>query len=284
MLLRLFFLLLISSSLAAQDQIHDSNGKIQIIDSVPLNGQPSGELFKMLSNWAKGLAEKDSAQSIVMRSGKKLAGEIALNLPLGTNTSDIGNYVYKTPGILTYTRARVKGSSLGTSPSFGGIRYAFNFFIQPDYLFFEFTDLEFSKNMVHFTRLEERDPPLEDGRTTITALAQKNWTIIRNDYTDFLKALSLQLKKHATTELEEILAATSPVNYENYKKISIGMSYAEVSALLADEGRELSNSQSKSNGKAVIVQSILWKAPRGDKTITINFENNKAMAKAQTGL
>lgn len=284
---RIIILLLVSASLSAQEFLSiPRENRITIRDSMALDGQPANDIIKMLEQWGTAVSLKDSASSIISTSGKKLAGEIAMNLHQGSLSIPQNGNFFNTPGILTYTKSRSKNlGSIATSPSFGGIRYHFNVYISASHLLYEFTHLEFSRNMVHYVPFEQAEPPGEDvGKSGGISNSQKNWKTLKEDYTEFLKALSDHLKIHAATALADILEKNSLITYENYKMISLGMNYSAVTTLLQDEGKELSNSQTKSGGKTVSLQSVIWKSPKGDKSITVSFENGKVSGKAQTNL
>jgi hypothetical protein len=79
-------------------------------------------------------------------------------------------------------------------------------------------------------------------------------------------------------------ANQSPINYDSYKKITTGMTYNDVVKLLADDGKELSNSSTQVNGKTVIQQTIIWNDLDKTKNITITFENSKVVSKSQNNL
>ncbi len=280
---KLILLLLLSSgALAQQDEIRSQPGPLTIEDTIALQGQQLPHLAPVFQHWINAVSLRDSAKSIITAAGKKIFGDIALQLePLKPNADSTQ---YQAHGIMTYTKGTAKGfNSLNTSPSFGGIRFLLLINSDGQALSYQFSNIAFSRNMVHFTPLEQEEAP-EAGKSTVFSNQQKNWEQIRAVYTGFLQALNAHIKPFAHKSFSALQEEHSLITYDTYKKIIIGMSYADVTALLQDEGRELSNSQQKVNGKTLSLQSVIWKSPKGDKHITVQFENGKVSGKSQSDL
>lgn len=112
-------------------------------------------------------------------------------------------------------------------------------------------------------------------------MGKKEWTAVKEEYYAYLKVLALNLKEYSTNNLQE---THSPISYESYKKITVGMSYNEVVKLLEDEGKEVSNASTQLNGKLVNQQTIIWNDLDKTKTITVSFVDSKVVSKSQSNL
>lgn len=79
-----------------------------------------------------------------------------------------------------------------------------------------------------------------------------------------------------TSEVE----GKAKLTYENYCKISNGMSYSAVVKLLGSEG-ELSTS---AGSDGYTLEYYIWSNSSSTKIISIGFENGRVIAKSQVGL
>lgn len=73
---------------------------------------------------------------------------------------------------------------------------------------------------------------------------------------------------------------SGPLTYENFCKISEGMSYSAVCDLLGGEGTYVSGASS--GGYSYVIYS--WSNYSGTKVVTVGFDNGKVSSKAQIGL
>lgn len=78
---------------------------------------------------------------------------------------------------------------------------------------------------------------------------------------------------------------SSKLTYENYQKISIGMTYTEVCKIFDSTGKESLNSDTYIDGYGnYSLKYFTWQNSSGTKIVIIGFENDRVIAKSQVGL
>jgi hypothetical protein len=267
-------------------------GLVFIKDSIEIKNKSLQEVKDIMSKWAHTLMDVENLKRIYDLNNSRQTETIGLNFPLESFlTQDKGNNKFLTNGALTYSKLKTNGLNAYAPTATGGsIKFSFSYTISSNKLIFEFTNLECSNGGAHYGKFEDVKPPQDDrrgyGSLLFSHMGKKEWKDIRAEYFDRLKILADNLKEYATTVLKsnQLSVKQSPINYESYKQIKTGMAYDEVVKLLVDEGKELSNTSTQLNGKAVTQQTIVWNDLDKTKSITITFADGKVLSKAQTNL
>lgn len=283
----LLFLLVICGETYSQElPVNPQTGLIFIKDSAETNGKSLQEVKDVLSKWAYTLLDEGNLVKVYKLDNSKQTEKISINLPLwSVLTQDKGGNKFVINGTLTYSKTKTKG--LAPTVTFGAVKFDFSYTISANRLIYEFTNLEYSHDMVHYGKFEGDKPPSDNyNNSLLFKMSKKEWAAVKTEYFENLKVLTANLKEYSGNLLMSNQAITnkSPINYESYKKITTGMSYDDVVKLLAVEGKELSNGITQINGKAVTQQTIVWNDLDKTKNITITFTDGKVSSKSQTNL
>lgn len=280
--------ILFAGNLAAQElPTNPQTGLIFIKDSIEINGKSLQEVKDILSKWGNTLLDMENLKSVYQLNNSKQTEMVAVNLPVNMPvlTQDKGGNRFLVNGTLTYSKTKTKG--LVPTATFGGIKFSFSYTITAKKLFYEFTNLEYSHDMVHYGKFEGDKPPSDNyNKSFLFKMSKKEWAAVKTEYYNNLKILSANLKRYAENLFasESVSANMSQINYDSYKKIVTGMSYDDVAKLLADEGKELNNTSTQVNGKTVTQQTIIWNDLDKTKSITVTFTDGKVVSKTQTNL
>lgn len=280
-------LILFAGNLAAQElPTNPQTGLIFIEDSVETNGKSLQEVKGLLSKWAYTLLDESNLTKVYKLDNSKQSEKISINLPLWSGlTQEKGGNKYAINGTLTYSKTKTKG--LVPTATFGSVKFDFSYTVMSNKLFFEFTNLEYSHDMVHYGKFEGEKPPSDNyNNSLLSKMSRKEWAAVKTEYFNNLKTLCTNLKDYVKNLLisNQDLTNKSPINYESYKKITTGMSYDDVVKLLVVEGKEISNGTTQMNGKAIVQQTMVWNDLDKTKSITINFTDGKVSSKSQTNL
>jgi hypothetical protein len=261
-------------------------GLVFIKDSIEIKNKSIQEVKDMMSKWAYTLIDDGNLNKVYKLDNSKQTEKISINLPLwSVLTQDKGGNKFLTNGTLTYSKTKTKG--LVPTATFGAVKFDFSYTITSKKLIYVFTNLEYSHDMIHYGKYENEKPPSDSyNKSLLFKTSKREWNTTKGEYYDNLKILSGNLKEFAANLLQvnSITANESPVNYESYKKIATGMSYDDVVKLLADDGKELSNSSTQVNGKTITQRIIIWNDFDKTKSITVTFAEGKVVSKSQTNL
>lgn len=254
--------------------------------SVEVKNKSLQEVKVLMKNWGRTL-DMENLKKVYKLNNSKQTEMIVIMLPIENPklTQDRGGNSFLINGTLIYTKTKLNGlNQYGIS---GTVKFNMSYTITSQKLIYELTNIEYTNDMAHYGKFEDEKPPQDNtNRSLIFKMSKKEWTEVRAEYFERLKILSDNLKEYAITVLKNNQASVkqSPINYESYKQIKTGMAYDEVAKLLADEGKELSNSTNQINGKPVTQQTIVWNDLDKTKSITIIFNDGKVASKSQTNL
>lgn len=261
-------------------------GLVFINDSIEIKDKSLQEIKDVLSKWAYTLIDAENLNKVYKLDNSKQIEKVSINLPLwSVLTQDKGGNKFVTNGTVTYSKTKTKG--LVPTATFGAVKFDFSYTITSQKLIYEFTNLQYSHDMVSYGKYEAEKPPSDSyNKSLLFKMSKKEWNTVKGEYYNNLKILSGNLKEFATNLLQNNQVSTnqSPINYESYKKITTGMAYNDVVKLLGSEGKELNNSSSQVNGKTVTQQTIIWNDFDRSKSITIIFSNEKMISKSQSNL
>lgn len=280
----LALLVFVTISLAQELPTNPQTGLVSIKDSIDIKNKSIQEIKEMMSKWSYTLIDKENLAKIYSLNNSKQTENIYVSLPLySVLNQQSGNNKFQTNGTLTYNKVKTSGlNAVAPLVVSGGIKYNFTYTITSKKLIYEFTNLEYSHDGLHFGKFEDSKPPADNlNRSLIIKMGKKEWGAVKEEYFTYLKTLASNLKEYSTSILQE---THSPISYESYKKISVGMTYNEVVKLLDDEGKEVSNSSTQLNGKLVSQQTIIWNDLDKTKSITVSFVDGKVVSKAQSNL
>jgi len=287
---KITFLLIIAFQIAfAQDlPVNPETGLVFIKDSIELKNKSLQDVKDVMSKWSYTLIDIENLKKIYKLDNKKQTENIYISLPLySVLNQEKGNNKFQTNGTLTYNKVKTTGLNAAAPLVVnGGIKFIFIYTITAKKLIYEFTNLEYSHDGLHYGKFEDSKPPADNlNRSLVFKMGKKEWGTVRAEYFDNLKILAANLKEYTTSLLQQQTTENqSPINYESYKKITPGMSFEDVVKLLADEGKELSNTSTQVNGKTVTQQTIIWNDLDKTKSITIIFNDGKVASKSQTNL
>ncbi|MES2398102.1 MAG: hypothetical protein V4549_18960 [Bacteroidota bacterium] len=261
-------------------------GLVFIKDSIEIKNKSIQEVRDMMSKWAYTLIDDGNLNKVYKLDNSKQTEKISINLPLwSVLTQDRGGNKFTTNGTLTYSKTKTKG--LVPTVTFGAVKFDFSYTITSQKLTYEFTNLEYAHDMIHYGKYENEKPPSDNyNKSLLFKTSKKEWNTIKGEYYDNLKILSGNLKEFATNLLQgsQGSANLSLINYESYKKVTTGMAYNDVVKLLGSEGKEINNSSSQINGKTVTQQTVIWNDLDKTKNITVTFVDGKVLSKSQANL
>ncbi|HMU46530.1 MAG TPA: hypothetical protein PKC72_09190 [Chitinophagaceae bacterium] len=285
----LAFLTFARISFAQNLPVNAETGLVFIKDSIELKNKSLQEVKDIMAKWSYTLIDIENLKKVYKLDNKKQTENIYISLPLySVLNQERGNNKFQTNGTLSYNKVKTTGlNAADPLLANGSIKFGFIYTITAKKIIYEFTNLEYSHDGLHFGKFEDSKPPADNlNRSLIFKMGKKEWGTVRAEYFDNLKILAANLKEYITNLLQEDQATASqtPINYESYMKITTGMSYEDVAKLLGDDGKELSNSSSAVNGKTVIQQIITWNDLDKTKSITVTFTEGKVSAKVQTNL
>lgn len=276
----------ISLNLWSQELPHNpKTGLISILDSVEIYDATFQELKDAVKNWGFTLLDQDNLSKIYKLDNSKQTEKVAINLPIGSVlTIDKGAYRFVTSGTLGYQRIKTKGIP---SATFGTVKFDFIYSISGKWLVYEFTNLEYSHDGVHYGKFEGDKPPSDNyNGSFILKMSKREWVVVKAEYYENLKILGSNFHEYLsnTSGGSHANNLNTQVTYETYKKIIIGMPLGEITKLFKEEGRELNNSAKEVNRKTVTQQTIIWSNPNGSKSITVVFSDGKVTSKSQSNL
>ena len=261
-------------------------GLVSISDSIQLKDKSLPEVKDALQKWGNSLMDGDNLKRVFKLNNSNQMEIVTVGLPVGSIlTIENGKNKFLINGTLIYSKG--KSTAFTSTYTQGGIKFNFSYTITTQKLIYEFSNLEYSPDFAHYGKSEDETPPKDNlNRSLILKMGKKEWRNVREEYFNNLKVLCENLKEYVTNLLLSNLNSTiqSPVNYESYKKIKIGMTYDEVINIFGDEGKELTNSSSQVNGITVIRQNIIWYDLDKSKNITISFTDGKVSSKSQSNL
>jgi hypothetical protein len=282
------FVLIASAAMSQELPTNPQTGLVSIKDSISIKDKSLQEVKEVMLNWGRTLLDPENLKAVYKLDNAKQIERIAVILPVGVLTRDKGGNQYLTNGSLSYGKTKTSGlNKVAPVMVSGGAKFGFYYTITKDKLVYEFTNLEYSHDMVHYGKYESEKPPQDNYNPAVFFnMSKKVWQSVRVEYFEKVKVLSNNLKVYAAN----LLASNSPegsqstVSYEAYKKISTGMSYNEVSKMFGDEGKELNNTSSQVGGKTITQQTIVWQDLDKSKSITVTFVDGKVTSKSQQNL
>ena len=284
-----FSIVLLSIAILIKGQnlpVNSKTGLVSVQDSVILKNNSLQEIKDHLIKWGHTLIDEANVKAIFKLNNAKQTEFVSINLPVGTVlTRDQGGNKFSTNGSLGYGKVKtVLNTPIVTS---GGIKFIFTYIVYAKKIIFEFSNFEYSHDMVHFGKFEDEKPPKDNyNRSMLFKMGKKEWQQVRQEYYADVKILANNLKEYLTnlTGTHNNKAEQTKITYANYQAIKTGMSYDEIKALLDDEGKEISNSVVQENGKNVARQVIIWRDLDETKSITISFSDGKVISKIQSNL
>lgn len=269
--------------------VNPASGLVSIIDSVELKSKSLQEVKELMTKWAYTLIDEENLKKIYKLNNSKQTEKVAINLPLwSVLTKDMGGNRFLTSGTLTYSRTKTNGlNAFAPTVTFGGIKFNLVYNVTPQKLIYEFTNLEYSHDMIHYGKFEDDKPPQDNyNKSILLSTSKKEWKNVRMEYFGNLKILADNLKEYTAKLLQGNSKPDnlSPINYNSYQAIKLNMTYNEVKAILGGDGKELSNSSSQVNGKTITLLTIVWYDLDRSKSINISFSDGKVNGKSQTNL
>lgn len=282
----IILLLLVKFSFSQELPINPQTGIISIADSIDIKNKSQQEVKDLLSKWSYTLFDKSNIEKVFKLNNSKQVENIVFNLVMGyPHTIEKGSNQFLNNGTFTYTKAKEMklfgGASV--SPSNGVVKFSLSYSITSSKIIYEFTNLEFSNTGLYYGKFEDEKPPKDNKG--IMSLNKKMWQDVKVEHLERVRTLSANLKQYLQNLLINNTSAT-PVNYDSYQKIKVGMTFNEVKIILGSEGKELSNSSSQVGGKTVIHQTIIWYESESNKSkyITLTFLDEKVTSRSQTNL
>jgi hypothetical protein len=176
-------------------------GLVSVIDSVDLKGKSVEQVKEAMTNWGHTLLDIDNLKQVYKLNDSKQTENIYINLPIGTIlTQDRGNGIFYTNGTLSYTRAKTNGiNPFANSASIGGVKFSLIYKVTSTRVIFEFTNLEYSSDGVHYGRFEgDKAPQSNFGASVFLGTSKKEWNKLKKEYFDKLVILSGYLKQFIT--------------------------------------------------------------------------------------
>ena len=284
----LLFSILIGLKAFSQElPTNPQTGLVSIKDSFDVKNKSLQEVKTLMKDWGITFNNIESLKKIYKLNNSKQTENINILLPIENPalTQDRGGNSYLINGTLTYTKTKING--LTQYVVNGSVKFNFSYSITSQKLIYEITDIQYSHDFNHYGKFEDSKPPQDlTNRSLVFKMTKKEWEEVKVEYFDKLKILADNLKEYATSVLKSNQASNkqSLINYDSYKQIKTGMSYDEIVKLLADEGKELSNTTTQANGKTVTQQIIIWNDLDKTKSITVTFADGKVASKSQTNL
>lgn len=274
----------------AQDlPVNPKTGLISIQDSLQLTSPSLREIKDHLTKWGYTLLDEANLKTIYKLNNTKQTEIVAINLPVGSVlTRDLGGNRFSTNGTFVYSKAKTSGlNAFAPVVMSGGIKFTLIYTLHAKKLIYEFTNMEYSHDMVHYGKFEDEKPPKDNyNRSLLLKMGKKEWQQVRHDYYANMQILSSNLKEYLLNLISTNTAQSgqSKVTYTSYQAIKTGMSYEEIQKLLEDEGKETSNAVVQVNGRNVTQQTIVWHDLDNTKRITITFLDGKVVSKSQSNL
>jgi hypothetical protein len=258
-------------------------GLVWIHDSVEVGSNSLQEIKDQLTKWGHTLLNVDNLKTIYKLNNSKQTEIIAINLPVGSVlTRELGGNSFSTNGTLTYSK--VKTVALTPIVSSGGIKFNLNYTIRANKLVYEFTNMEYSHDMVHYGRYEDEKPPKDSYNSSLLfKMGKSEWLKVRQEYYANVQILANNLKQYLSNLIGRN-TAQSRISYTTYQAVKTDMSFNEIRQLLGGDGKELNSSTVQINGKSAIQQTIAWYDLDNTKSITITFSDGKVVSKSQTNL
>jgi hypothetical protein len=183
-----------------------TTGNISITDSVDLKGKKVEQVKEIMMSWGHTLLDGDNIKQVYKLDESRQTESIYINLPVGTIlTQDRGNGIFYTNGTLSYIRAKTNGiNPFANSASIGGVKFSLIYKVTSTIVIFEFTNLEYSSDGVHYGRFEsDKAPQSNYGASVFLGTSKKEWNRIRLEYFNNLKILAGYLKQYATPLLAQ---------------------------------------------------------------------------------
>jgi hypothetical protein len=260
-------------------------GLVWIHDSVGVNSSNLQEVKDYLTKWGHTLLDLDNLKAIYKLNNAKQTEMVAINLPVGSVlTREMGGNKFSTNGTLTYSK--VKTVAFTPIVSSGGVKFNLNYTVRANKLIYEFTNLEYSHDMVHYGRFEDEKPPKDSYNSSLLfKMGKGEWLKVRQEYYANVQILANNLKEYVNNLIgSRSVSEQSRISYSSYQAVKTDMSLDEIKQLLGDNGKELSSGTVQANGKSVIQQTMAWYDLDNTKSITIIFLNGKVASKSQTNL
>jgi len=178
-----------------------ATGLVTIIDSIDLKGKTVEQVKDAMANWAHTLLDIDNLKQVYKLDDSKQTENVYINLPIGTIlTQDRGNNTFFTNGSLSYVRTKTNGiNAYAPSVGGGGVKFSLIYKVTPTRVIFEFTNMEYSHDGVHYGRFENDKAPQNNyGASVFFGTSKKEWSRLRLEYFDKLKTLAGYLKQSLT--------------------------------------------------------------------------------------
>ena len=277
-------LLIVTTISNGQDLPTDpQTGLVWVHDSVDVNSSNLQEVKDYLTKCGHTLLDGDNLKAIFKLNNAKQTEMVAINLPVGSVlTREMGGNKFSTSGTLTYSK--VKTVALTPVVSSGGVKFNMVYAVRANKLIYEFTNLEYSHDMVHYGKYEDEKPPKDGYNSSLLfKMGKGEWLKVRQEYYAKVQVLASNLKDHLSNLIGS-KSGQSLISYPSYQAIKTDMSFDEIKQLLGGEGKELSSGTVQANGKSVIQQTIVWYDLDNTKSITVTFLNGKVASKSQTKL
>lgn len=258
-------------------------GLVWVHDSIDVNNSSLQEIKDHLTKWGHTLLDVDNLKTIYKLNNSKQTEIIAINLQVGTVlTREMGGNRFSTNGTLSYSK--VKTVALTPVVSSGGVKFNMIYTVRANKLIYEFTNMEYSHDMVHYGRFEDEKPPKDSYNSSLLLKMGKNeWLKVRQEYYANVQILANNLKDYLNNIVRR-KSEQSQISYASYQAVKTGMSFDEIRTLLGSEGKELSSGAVQVNGRSVNQQTIVWYDLDNTKSITITFLDSKVASKSQTKL
>lgn len=172
---------------------------VSITDSANLTDKTIEQVKAAITDWGHSLLDIDNVKDVFRLDNSRQTQTIGINLPVGTIlTQDRGNGTFVARGTLTYSKTSTSGiNRFVPTAAFGGVKFSFVYKVTASRLIFEFTNMEYSHDMVHYGKFENDKAPSDNyGTSVFFGTSRKEWTRLRFEYFNNLKTLAEYLKQY----------------------------------------------------------------------------------------
>lgn len=171
------FFIFFCTKLFSQDlPTNPQTGLVSIKDSIDIKSRSIQDIKEMMSKWSYTLIDRENLAKIYSLNNRKQTENIYVSLPLySVLNQQSGNNRFQTNGTLTYNKVKTSGlNAVAPIVVSGGIKYNFTYTITSKKLIYEFTNLEYGHDGLHFGKFEDSKPPSDNFNRSLTLALRLN--------------------------------------------------------------------------------------------------------------